>query len=69
MNKFNDNMNKFYCIIKNIIWSMNIKYAFIIFYDIEWSFLIIKLINKCEYLNSIWKNYLWFIVMTIIHYK
>lgn len=40
-------MNKFYCIIKKIIWSMNIKYAFIIFYDIEWSFLIInKLINK-----------------------
>lgn len=30
-----NNMNKFYCIIKNIIWSMNIKYAFIIFYDIE----------------------------------
>lgn len=35
VNILNNNMNKFYCIIKNIIWSMNIKYAFIIFYDIE----------------------------------
>lgn len=40
-------MSKFYCITLYDLWIFNI------FYDIEWSFLIInKLIDKCKYLNS-----------------
>lgn len=40
-------MSKFYCIT---LYGLRI---FNIFYDIEWSFLIInKLIDKCKYLNS-----------------
>lgn len=39
-------MSKFYCITLYGLWIFNI------FYDIEWSFLIInKLIDKCKYLN------------------